>query len=170
MATENAVPDTIPGRRSAFHSEMSWNLVQVPLPPGRGHSPLPEGMSFLWLSRFSGTAVSTSLGTGPIEGSICIYGHLTDPVAEPPGNGQPVGWTDGRMTFTAENGDRLLATIQSTGMSGEPGASDWHFTEEGAFVDGGTGRFQHAEGRIAGAIYPLAQTAVYDGWIRFGET
>lgn len=168
MATENAILDVVAGRQLPFHSEMSWTLVQVPLAAGRCSSPLPEGMSYLWLSRFAGAAVSTYLGHGPVEGSICIYGQLTEPAAEPPGNGMPVGWTDGQVVFTAENGDRLLATIRSTGMRGEPGTPGWGFTEEGAFLDGGTGRFEHADGRITGAIDPLAQTAVYDGWIRLG--
>ena len=155
--------------RLAFHSQIDWQFQQVPLPAGRCTEPLPPGLSYLWLTYLTGTAVSTHLGKGTFEGSICIYGQLTDPTTEPPGNGIPVGWRNGSVVFTAANGDQLLATIWSTGFTSPPGTPGWQFTEQGMFVDGGTGRFEHAEGAFTGLIDPVAFKAVYEGWIRFGK-
>jgi hypothetical protein len=36
------------------------------------------------------------------------------------------------------------------------------------FVNGGTGRFEYAEGEGTGLFDVVAQTAVYDGWIHYG--
>ena len=158
-----------------FHSEVQWDFVQHPLPEGRCTADLPDlpdlpaPLSYLWYTELSGTAISTHLGRGPFEGGICIYGQLTDPGAAPPDNGIPFGWMDGRMVLTAANGDRLLAEFWSTGFTAPPGTPGWAFTEEGNFVDGGTGRFLHAEGDLFGVVDAVAQTAVYDGWIRFGK-
>jgi hypothetical protein len=164
--SHQTVPDAA---RLPFHAWVDWQFVQVPLPAGRCTAPLPAGMSYLWLTRLTGTAVSTHLGEGAFEGSICIYGQLVDPGADPPANGVPFGWQDGVFVLTAANGDRLHGTEWSTGVTAPPGTPGWQFTEQGTFVDGGTGRFEHAEGEFTGLVDPVAQTAVYDGWIRFGR-
>lgn len=162
----NASPASV---QLPFHSEVDWDFVQVPLPSGRCTGELPEGLSYLWLTELTGTAVSTHLGRGAFEGSLCLYGQLTNPEADPPDNGIPFGWMEGELVLTAANGDRLHVRAWSTGFTAPPGTPGWKFIEEGVFVDGGTGRFQHAEGQFTGYVDSEAQTAVYDGWIRFGK-
>ena len=151
-----------------FHARIVWQAVQLPLAAGRCTGSLPPGMSYLWMTQLSGTAIGTHVGEGSFDGSICIYGQLTDPAAEPPGNGIPAGWRDGLIVLTAANGDRLHLTVWSTGFTAPPGTPGWQFTEAGTFVDGGSGRFVHAAGEFTGVVDPVAQTAVYDGSIRFG--
>ena len=170
MSPDASPGGTTPARpRLPFHAQLEWTLVQVPIPRGRCSKPLPEGMSFLWLTRLGGTAVSTYLGRGPIQGSLCIYGRLTDPAADPPGNGIPAGWCNGAIVLTSEEGEELHLEAWSTGFTAPPGTPGWQFTEEGVFVGGGTGRFRHAEGEFTAVVDPVAQTGVYAGWIRFGE-
>jgi hypothetical protein len=157
-------------RRFPFHSECSLDHVQVPLPAGCCTDPLPDGMRYLWLTRITGRANSTYLGRGTAEGSTCIYGQLTDPGADPPANGIPRGWQNGVLVFTAANGDQLhAADIHTTGFTAPPGTPGFKFIEAGVFVNGGTGRFQHAEGEFTAAVDPVTKIAVYDGWIRFGN-
>jgi hypothetical protein len=166
MATVDPLQARAAERRLPFQSEHSWDHVQVPLSAGRCTDPLPDGMRYLWLSRFTGTANSTYLGRGTTEGSTCIYGQLADP----PANGNPMGWQNGVLVFTAANGDQLhAADIHTTGFTGLPGTPGFRFIEAGVFVDGGTGRFQHAEGEFTAAVDPVTRVAVYDGWIRFGK-
>jgi hypothetical protein len=170
MATVDPLQASAAERRLPFHSECSWDHVQVPLPAGRCTDPLPHGMRYLWLSRITGTTNSTYLGRGTAEGSTCIYGQLTDPGADPPANGIPMGWQNGVLMFTAANGDQLhAADIHTTGFTAPPGTPGRKFIEAGVFVDGGTGRFQHAEGEFTAAVDPVTRVAVYDGWIRFGK-
>jgi len=155
--------------RRAFHANVRWAARQVPMPEGRGKDPLPQGLSYLWLTELWGTATGTHLGVGGFEGSICLYGRLTRPEATPPGNGVPLGWQDGRIVLVAADGDRLVAKVRSTGATAPPGAPDFQFIEEVSFTDGGTGRFRCAEGEAVGYVDPVKQTAVYDGWIRYGK-
>jgi hypothetical protein len=156
--------------RLPFHSEYSWDFVQLPVPADRCTQPPPEGLSYLWLTEITGTTNSTHLGRGTAEGSICIYGQLTDPDANPPDNGIPVGWQNGLLVFTAANGDQLhAADIHTTGFTAPPGTPGFKFIEAGVFVGGGTGRFQHAEGEFTATVDPVTQVAVYEGWIRYGK-
>jgi hypothetical protein len=161
FATAAAVQMRLP-----FHSEVNWNYVQLPLPAGRCTAPLPAGLSYLWYTELSGTAVSTHLGRGSFAGSICVYGVLTDPTADPPGNGNPTGYQDGNVVFTAADGDQLHARIWVTGFTAPPGTPGWKFIEQGVFV-GGTGRFEHAVGAFTGLVDTASLTAVDDGWISF---
>jgi len=156
--------------RLPFHSEMTWQMRQMPLPSGRCSEPLPEGLSYLWLTQLSGTAESTHLGKGPVEGTICIYGYLTSPETPPPGNGTPLGWQDGRIELSAANGDRLMLTARSTGVTAPPGTPGFKFVEEVRFMNGGSGRFRFATGEATGYVDPVTSSAVYDGWIRYGRT
>jgi hypothetical protein len=70
---------------------------------------------------------------------------------------------DGRQRRSAEGDGRLL------GFTAPPGTPGFKFIESLTFLDGGTGRFEHAEGIGTGIVDPVAQTAVYDGWIRYGK-
>ena len=155
--------------RLPFHSEMKWGFRQVPVPAGRCTEPLPPGLVYLWMTELSGTAESTHLGSGPVEGSLCIYGQLTEPAAPPPDNGVPFGWQDGHVVLTAANGDQLKLTARSTGVTAPPGTPGFKFIEEVRFVDGGTGRFLFATGEATGYVDPVGMAAVYDGWIRYGR-
>lgn len=166
-------PDTNAGvaarstERLPFHSEIRWQVEQVPIPEGRCTRPLPPGMSYLWLSRINGTHVSTHLGKGPYAIEICIYGQLTDPTAPPGQNGIPMGWYAVMQVWTAANGDTLQATGELIGFTAPPPTPGFKFIESLRFLDGGTGRFEHAQGEGTGLVDPVAQTAVYEGWIAY---
>jgi hypothetical protein len=170
MATVDPIHARAAESRLPFHSEYSWNSVQVPLPAGRCTDPLPAGMSYLWLTRTTGKTESPDLGRGTAEESLCIYGQLTDPGADPPANGIPMGWQNGVLVFTAANGDQLhAADIRTIGCTAPPGTPGIRFIEAGVFVDGGTGRFQHAEGEFTATVDPVTRISVYDGWLRYGQ-
>ena len=153
-----------------FHAEVAvLQLQQVPVPAGRCTEPLPPGISYLWLTQANGTQTSTHLGTGPYHIELCVYGLLTDPAAPPPANGIPMGWIVDVQIFTAANGDQLRATGELIGFTAPPPTPGWQFVESLSFLDGGTGRFEHAEGTGQGVIEQTGAAAVYDGWIRYGE-
>lgn len=151
-----------------FRSDIDWGFRQIPVPPGQCADPLPAGLDYLWLTELWGTAVTTHLGEGDFSGTLCIYGLLTNPGAEPPGNGTPVSYR-GSMTFTAANGDELHATVRLVGFKTPPEVPELVFVEEAEFVDGGTGRFRYVEGIATGLVDPVGLTADYEGWIRFGS-
>jgi hypothetical protein len=157
--------DTLP-----FHSEVTiLQFQQVPVPAGRCTDPLPEGLSYLWLSRFDGTHTSTHLGTGPLHIEVCAYGVLTNPGVPPPGNGIPTGY-HAEEIFTAANGDQLLEKAEFIGFTAPPPTPGWQYIESMTFLDGGTGRFEFAEGTGQCLIDPTSLAAVCDGWIRYGMT
>jgi hypothetical protein len=152
-----------------FHSEVVWEFEQVPIPAGHCTQAIPSEFSYLWFSRIRGTATSTHLGTGPYEIDLCLYGILTDPEAAPPNNGIPMAWYAERQIWTAANGDELKATGALIGFTAPPGTPGFKFIESLTFLSGGTGRFVDAEGSGQGIVDSTAQTAVYDGRIRYGN-
>jgi hypothetical protein len=156
------------GEMVPFHSEAVWQFEQMPIPAGHCTQGVPDGLSYLWFSKIFGTASSTHLGTGPYEIDLCLYGTLTDPAAAPPNNGVPMGWYAERQVWTAANGDQLRATGALIDFTAPPGTPGFKFVESLSFLDGGTGRFEHAQGSGEGIVDPVAQTAVYDGLIRYG--
>lgn len=153
-----------------FHSEIAYQPPeQVPVPEGKCTEPVPEGLAYLWLSRIHGTANSTHLGNGSYYAELCIFGMMTDPAAPPPTNGIPMGWHVMLQVWTAADGDELSATGRMIGFTAPPGTPGFKFIESLSFLDGGTGRFEYAEGTGTGFVDPVAQTAVYDGWLRYGK-
>lgn len=153
-----------------FHSEVAiQQFQQVPVPAGLCTEPLPPGLSYLWLTKADGTHTSTHLGTGPYHIELCVFGVLTDPSAPPPANGTGMGWVVAQQVYTAANGDGLLGTGAFIGVTAPPGTPGWQLIESLTFLDGGTGRFQFAEGQGQGLIDPAGGGAVYDGWIRYGS-
>lgn len=155
------------GDRLPFHSEMTWQVQQVPVPAGKCTREIP-GLSLLWLSKISGTATSSHLGTGPYYAELCMFGILTVPDSPPPGNGIPLNWYIQTQMWTAANGDRLMATGELAGLTTPPDDPNLKFIENLRFLDGGTGRFEVVEGEGTGIVDP-AGTCVYDGWIRYGR-
>ena len=151
-----------------FHSEANWQKNMLP-PAGRCTQPLPAGLTYLWLTENSGTATSTHLGEGTYANNLCVFGTLTNPDAPPGSNGKPAGWYDEWVVWTAANGDQLRATGRLTGFTAPPGTPGMKFIETLHFVDGGTGRFEFAEGDLTSYVDPTNQTVVYDGTIRYGR-
>ncbi len=168
-STSQVGPASTPGGevRLPFHSEMTWQVEQVPVPADKCTRELP-GLSLLWLSQISGTATSSHLGTGPYYAELCMFGILTAPDSPPPDNGIPLNWYIQTQTWTAANGDRLMATGELAGFTTPPDDPNLKFIENLRFLDGGTGRFEFAEGEGTGIVDP-AGTCVYDGWIRYGR-
>ena len=156
------------GERLPFHSEITWQLEQVPVPAGKCTREIP-GLSLLWLSQISGTATSSHLGKGPYYAELCMFGMLTAPGSPPPGNGIPMNWYVQTAMWTAANGDRLMGTGELAGFTAPPDDPNMKFIENLRFLDGGTGRFAFVEGEGTGIVDP-AGTVVYDGWIRYGRT
>lgn len=156
------------GEQLPFHSEMTWQVAQESVPAGSCTREI-SGLSLLWLSKISGTATSTHLGTGPYYAELCMYGILTNPGAPPPGNGIPMNWYIQTQMWTAANGDRLMATGELAGLATPPDDPNLKFIENLRFLDGGTGRFEFAEGEGTGIVDPVGLTTVYDGWIRYGR-
>ena len=138
-----------------FHSDLTWQGT-----PGSDISlctrPAPAGKVYLMRNTNKGNAVSTHLGTGEYENHTCVYG---DP-------GKPEGWF-ADIRWTAANGDVLLATSDFLYWTGKPGQSV--AVDEVTFQNGGTGRFQYAEGRGMAYVDAPARTATYDGTIRYGK-
>jgi hypothetical protein len=153
-----------------FHSEVSWyRLEQVPVPEGRCSQQLPPGLSYLWVTKEYGTAITTHLGTGPYYIEFCVFGVLVDAEALPPMNGTPMGFNGIAQVWTAANGDQLRATGALLAITTDP---VFTFVDSLVFLDGGTGRFARAEGAGTGFVYPdLTNTQVgkevYHGWVRY---
>lgn len=138
-----------------FHSELTWEKA-----PGSDISlcthPLPIGKVYLMRNTNTGIAVSTHLGTGDYENHTCVYGTP----------GRPEGWF-ADIRWTAANGDVLLATSDFQRWTGAPGQSV--AIDIVTFQNGGTGRFQFAEGKGMAYVNAPERTAVYDGTLRYGR-
>lgn len=162
--------NTNPSAMLPFHSVATLvQLEQVPVPTGRCTTPSPPGLSYLWLSKATDAATSTHLGRGSHHIELCVYGLLTNPSAAPPNNGIFMGYFVDRQMWTAANGDQLLATGEFLGVIGTPGTPDFRVKESVIFADGGTGRFQFAEGTAEALINPMTGASVVNGWIRYGQ-
>ena len=150
MSTPAAGDSLVP-----FHSELTWEKI-----PGSDVSlcthPLPDGKIYLMRNTNRGIAVSMHLGTGEYENHTCVYGTL----------GKPEGWF-ADIRWTAANGDVLLATSDFLYWTGKPGQSV--AVDTVMFQDGGTGRFQYAEGEGMCYVDAPARTAVYEGALRYGK-
>jgi hypothetical protein len=158
---------TIVGQRLRFRSEVDFHFRQVPVPAGGCRGTPPAG-EYLWLTEFWGTGTATHLGEVRLEGTLCVFGELTTPGADPPGNGTPSGY-HGDFVWVAADGDRLLGTFRFTGFTGDPGTPGSALTEAVRFVDGGTGRFQFAEGEATARVSEADRRYTCEGWIRFGR-
>jgi len=138
-----------------FHSELTWAKI-----PGNDISlcsrPAPAGKIYLMRNTNQGMAVSTHLGAGEYENHTCVYGTP----------GKPEGWF-ADIRWTAANGDVLLATSDSLYWTGKPGQSV--AVDKVTFQNGGTGRFQFAEGEGMSYVDAPARTAVYEGTLRYGK-
>jgi hypothetical protein len=138
-----------------FHSELTWEKI-----PGSDTSlcthPLPAGKVYVMRNTNRGIAVSTHLGTGEYENHTCVYGTP----------GRPEGWF-ADIRWTAANGDVLLATSDFQRWTGTPGQSV--AIDVVTFLNGGTGRFQFAEGEGMAYVNAPERTAVYEGTLRYGR-
>jgi hypothetical protein len=146
-----------------FHSEITWTKVVnggAPDPCQGLHGNPPAGMSYLMRNTSEGPAVSTHLGDGNFEIHTCVYGTMAN------GRPAPAGWF-ADMRWTAANGDVLLATSRFLYWTGTPGKSV--AVDSVTFQNGGTGRFQYAEGEGMSYVNAPARTAVYEGTLRYGK-
>lgn len=157
-AVTASAPVSTPGASDAllpFHSELTWEKL-----PGSEISlcthPLPDGRIYLARNTNKGMAVSTHLGTGEYENHTCVYGTP----------GKPEGWF-ADIRWTAANGDILLATSDFQYWTGKPGQSV--AVDKVTFQNGGTGRFQYADGEGMCYVDAPARTAVYEGALRYGR-
>ena len=148
-----------------FHSELTWEKI-----PGSDISlctrPAPEGKIYLMRNTNKGVAVSTHLGKGEYENHTCVYGTPGNPATTPPTPPTPMGWF-AEIRWTAANGDILLATSDFLYWTGTPGKSV--AVDAVTFQNGGTGRFEYAEGEGMAYVDAPARTAVYEGVIRYGK-
>jgi hypothetical protein len=74
------------------------------------------------------------------------------------------------MRWIAANGDELRATSKFVTWATESGAR--FAVDTVTFQDGGSGRFQFAEGEAESRVYvsgPLKGQAIYDGALRYGK-
>jgi hypothetical protein len=150
----------ISGAEVPFHSEVVWSKVegsQVDLCT----RPAPAGKIYLARNTQTGTHVSTHLGAGAFLGHTCVYGIVGT-------NGKPVfqGWL-ADFSWTAANGDVLVATSEFQYWTGVPGQSI--AVDLVTFQDGGTGRFQYAQGDGMSYVNAPERTAVFEGTIRYGK-
>jgi hypothetical protein len=141
-----------------FHSEVIWDKTMNQVPEGHCTRTLPGGLVYKWLTHNEGTHLSTHLGSGAYENYLCVFG---------PAQGAPTGWYAEVIRWTAANGDVLLGTSEFQRWTGTPGRSI--AVEIVTFHDGGTGRFQFAEGDGMSGINAPERTAVYDGTLRYGK-
>ena len=138
-----------------FHSELTWTKTEGSQVSLCTHA-LPEGRVYLMRNTIRGTAVSTHLGAGEFEGHTCVYGTP----------GKPAGWfADYR--WTAANGDVLVSTSAFLYWTGQPGASV--AVDKVTFENGGTGRFEFAEGEGMAYVNAPQRTATFDGLLRYGN-
>jgi hypothetical protein len=138
-----------------FASQVAWAKTEGML-TSLCTRPLPAGKMYLMRNTITGAAESTHLGAGTYEGHTCVYGTP----------GIPEGWF-GEVRWTAANGDVLLATSAFRRWTGTPGSSI--AIEDVAFQDGGTGRFEFAEGQAVCNVNAPGRSAVYEGTLRFGR-
>jgi hypothetical protein len=141
-----------------FHSEIAWETKTVGSDIALCPYPPPEGKVYVMRNTNVGTHVTTHLGTGAYENHTCVYAT--------PG-GKPEGWI-ADVHWTAANGDVLQAKSSFQYWTGTPGKSTAIDILE--FQDGGTGRFQFAEGRGSGFVDTQTRLAGNDGVIRYGRT
>jgi hypothetical protein len=144
-----------------FHSEVTWTKAEGSITALCTHTP-PAGTVYLQRNTITGEAISTHLGKGEYEGHTCVYGTppttTTGPIFK--------GWIDD-VRWTAANGDVLLAVSEFQRWTGAFGAST--AIEKVTFLDGGTGRFQYAEGEGMSYVDAPGKTALYDGTLRYGK-
>ena len=149
-----------------FHSEITWTKVVNGGDAGPClalHGDAPGGMVYLMRNTSEGPAVSSHLGAGEFEIHTCVYGWVVD------GKPAPAGWL-ADMRWVAANGDELLATSKFVTWAMESGAR--FAVDKVTFQNGGSGRFQAAEGEAESRVYvsgPLAGHAIYDGSLRYGK-
>lgn len=138
-----------------FRSEITWAKI-----PGSEISlctrALPDGKIYLMRNTNRGIAVTTHLGTGEYENHTCVYGTP----------GKPEGWF-ADIRWTAANGDVLVATSDFLYWTGKPGQSV--AVDKVTFHNGGTGRFEYAEGDGMCYVDAPARTAMYEGTLRYGK-
>jgi len=151
-ATASADPVEVP-----FHSEVVWEKSMTQVPEGHCTRTLPSGLVYKWLTHNEGTHVSTHLGSGAYENYLCVFGTAQ----------APTGWYAESIRWTAANGDVLRATSEFQQWTGTPGRSI--AIETVTFHDGGTGRFEFAEGEGMSYVNAPARTAVYEGTLRYGR-
>jgi hypothetical protein len=150
-----------------FHAELDFECRQITVPVDQCVGIPPTG-EYLWLTEIRGTGSATHPGRVKLEGTLCVFGELTRPGADPPGNGTPTGY-HGNCVWVADDGDRLAGTVRLAGSTGEPGTPDFVMLEAVRFVDGGTGRFQFAEGEATAYVNEANRSHTCDGWIRYGR-
>ena len=139
-----------------FHSEITWDKTGGSSDVSLCTRTPPAGKVYLFRNTNTGIAVTTHLGTGAYENHTCVYGTP----------GKPEGWI-ADIRWTAANGDVLLATSVSLYWTGKPGQSV--AVDKVTFQNGGTGRFQFAEGEGMSYVDAPARTAVYDGTLQYGR-
>jgi hypothetical protein len=153
-----------------FHAEAVFDLQQIAVPPGQCTQATPDGTTVLWMSHASsGDVTITHLGSVRLEDDMCVFGTLLNPGGAPGQNGIPSGWYVDREVWTAANGDQLLARGELVGFTAPPGTPGAKFIESIRFQDGGTGRFEFAEGEGQWLVDMTTMSAVADGWIRYGR-
>lgn len=148
-----------------FHSEIAWTKVVNggdASPCLALHGAPPAGTSYLMRNANEGSAVSAHLGTGKYENHTCVYGKPATETTKM----FPMGWF-ADLRWTAANGDVLLATSDFLYWTGKPGQSV--AVDKVTFQNGGTGRFQFAEGEGMSYVDAPARTAVYEGTLRYGK-
>lgn len=140
-----------------FHSEISWTSKTVGYEVGLCPYPPPEGKVYVMRNTNKGTHVTTHLGEGEYENHTCVYAT--------PGKGAE-GWI-ADVHWTAANGDVLLAKSVFKFWTGAPGQSTAF--DEFTFENGGTGRFQYAEGSGTAFVDTQTRLASNDGVLRYGK-
>jgi hypothetical protein len=164
LVSPTAIASTVSGAASAeaaggsvavpFHSDLTWTKVTGSDVSLCTH-PLPAGKVYLQRNTQMGIAVSTHLGTGEFVGHTCVYGSA-----------MPQGWfADYR--WTAANGDELLATSEFQYWTGQPGKSV--AVDKITFRDGGSGRFEFAQGEGMAYINAPERTAAFEAILRYGK-
>jgi hypothetical protein len=165
MTANPASPSSVVDMSSAdvpFHSEIVWTKVEGSQ-VGLCDRPAPAGKVYLMRNTQTGTHVTTHLGEGAFLGHTCVYGI---PPQTPGGRPVPQGWF-ADFQWTAANGDVLMATSEFQYWTGVPGQSI--AVDNVTFQDGGTGRFQYAQGQGQSFVNAPARTAMFEGTLRYGK-
>jgi hypothetical protein len=155
-ATGVPTPSADNGVQVPFRSDVVWEKVEGSQ-VGLCTRPLPPDKVYLQRNTITGHAVSTHLGAGGFDGHTCVYGSPTT---------GPQGWFM-EVRWTAANGDALLATSEFLRWTGTPMKSV--AIDRVTFQDGGTGRFQFAEGEGTSWVNAPERTARYEGTLRYGK-
>ncbi len=141
-----------------FHSEVAWTSYTVGHDTGLCPYPPPAGKVYVMRNTNQGTHITTHLGEGAYENHTCVYSTTA--------GGSPEGWI-ADVHWTAANGDVLLAKSTFQYWTGTPGKSRAIDTFE--FENGGTGRFQFAEGGGTAFVDTQTSLAGNDGVLRYGR-